>query len=88
MGRELSRLYVATLFDLSGHVAAVTGGSSGIGRSIALGLVQADLPSQFWRAMKRAHPDECAGAAAFLAFRDSDFVSGSTLVVDRGYAIR
>jgi 2-deoxy-D-gluconate 3-dehydrogenase len=29
------------LFDLSGHVAAVTGGNGGIGRSIALGLAQA-----------------------------------------------
>jgi 2-deoxy-D-gluconate 3-dehydrogenase len=35
-----------------------------------------------------AHPDECAGAAVFLASRASDFVTGSTLVVDRGYAIR
>ena len=29
------------LFDLSGGVAAVTGGNGGIGRSIALGLAQA-----------------------------------------------
>ena len=29
------------LFDLSGRVAAVTGGNGGIGRSIALGLAQA-----------------------------------------------
>jgi 2-dehydro-3-deoxy-D-gluconate 5-dehydrogenase len=41
MGRELSRLYLANLFDLSGHVAVVTGGNGGIGRSIALGLAQA-----------------------------------------------
>jgi 2-deoxy-D-gluconate 3-dehydrogenase len=31
----------ANLFDLSGHVAVVTGGNGGIGRSIALGLAQA-----------------------------------------------
>ena len=29
------------LFDLSGHVAVVTGGNGGIGRGIALGLAQA-----------------------------------------------
>ena len=29
------------LFDLSGHVAVVTGGNGGIGRSIALGFAQA-----------------------------------------------
>jgi NAD(P)-dependent dehydrogenase (short-subunit alcohol dehydrogenase family) len=81
MGRELSRLYLANHFGLSGHVAVVS-------RSIALGLAQAELPSQFWRATRRAHPDEYAGAAAFLASRDADFVSGSTLVVDGGYAIR
>jgi NAD(P)-dependent dehydrogenase (short-subunit alcohol dehydrogenase family) len=38
MGRGLSRLYLADLFDLSGHLEVVTGGNGGIGRSIALGL--------------------------------------------------
>ena len=32
---------LANLFDLSGHVAVVTGGNGGIGRSIALSLAQA-----------------------------------------------
>ena len=32
---------LANLFDLSGHVAVVTGGNGGIGRSIALGLARA-----------------------------------------------
>jgi len=41
MGRELSRLYLANLFGLSGHVALVTGGNNGIRRSVALGLAQA-----------------------------------------------
>ncbi len=53
MGRELSRLYLANLFDLSGNVAVVTGGNGGIGCSIALGLAQAELPSQFWRATRK-----------------------------------
>jgi 2-dehydro-3-deoxy-D-gluconate 5-dehydrogenase len=33
------------------------------------------------------HPDECAGAAVFLAAPASDFVTGAALVVDGGYSI-
>ncbi len=33
-------------------------------------------------------PEECAGAAVFLASRASDFVTGSIVYVDGGYAIR
>jgi 2-deoxy-D-gluconate 3-dehydrogenase len=33
-------------------------------------------------------PEELAGAAVFLASRASDFVTGTTLVVDGGYSIR
>jgi 2-deoxy-D-gluconate 3-dehydrogenase len=33
------------------------------------------------------NPDECAGAAVFLAAPASDFVTGTTLVVDGGYSI-
>jgi 2-deoxy-D-gluconate 3-dehydrogenase len=45
--------------------------------------VVARTPAGRW-----GHPDECAGAAVFLASRASDFVTGSTVVVDGGYAIR
>lgn len=45
--------------------------------------VVARTPAGRW-----GHPDECAGAAVFLASRASDFVTGSTIVVDGGYAIR
>ena len=33
-------------------------------------------------------PDECAGTAVYLSSRASDFVTGTTLFVDGGYAIR
>jgi 2-dehydro-3-deoxy-D-gluconate 5-dehydrogenase len=33
-------------------------------------------------------PEECAGAAIFLSAAASDFVTGATIVVDGGYAIR
>jgi 2-dehydro-3-deoxy-D-gluconate 5-dehydrogenase len=33
------------------------------------------------------NPDECAGAAVFLAAPASDFVTGASLVVDGGYSI-
>ncbi|MFZ0889886.1 MAG: SDR family oxidoreductase [Candidatus Binataceae bacterium] len=33
-------------------------------------------------------PEECAGAAIFLASRASDFITGSTVFVDGGYRIR
>jgi 2-deoxy-D-gluconate 3-dehydrogenase len=33
-------------------------------------------------------PEECAGAAVFLASRAADFVTGATIFVDGGYAVR
>jgi 2-dehydro-3-deoxy-D-gluconate 5-dehydrogenase len=34
------------------------------------------------------NPDECAGTAVYLASQASDFVTGATVCVDGGYAIR
>ena len=33
-------------------------------------------------------PEECAGTAVYLASRASDFVTGATLFIDGGFAIR
>ena len=45
--------------------------------------VVARTPAGRW-----GNPDELAGTAVFLASRASDFVTGTTVVVDGGYAIR
>ena len=63
--------------EKSGHVAVV------VKATPAYQEVVARTPAGRWE-----HPDECAGAAVFLASRASDFVTGSTVVVDGGYAIR
>jgi NAD(P)-dependent dehydrogenase (short-subunit alcohol dehydrogenase family) len=33
-------------------------------------------------------PEECAGAAVFLASHAADFVTGATIFVDGGYSVR
>jgi NAD(P)-dependent dehydrogenase (short-subunit alcohol dehydrogenase family) len=51
------------MFDLSGHVAVVTGGSSGIGRGIAAGLADAGADVAIWgrnEGRNRAARDELA----------------------------
>lgn len=40
-GLSIPADYVATLFDISGRVAVITGGGSGLGRAIAIGYAQA-----------------------------------------------
>jgi 2-deoxy-D-gluconate 3-dehydrogenase len=46
-------------------------------------LIMARTPAGRW-----GNPDECAGAAVFLASRAADFVTGATICVDGGYSIR
>ena len=47
------------LFDLSGHIAVITGGNSGIGLSMARGLAKAGAHVAIWAR------DEAKNAAAF-----------------------
>jgi hypothetical protein len=45
---------LAKLFDLSGHVAVITGGNGGIGRTIvAWAWPKPELQPPFWRAMRK-----------------------------------
>ncbi len=85
------------LFDLAGRVAVVTGGNGGIGRGM---WIETDMTAPV-RTMPLNHeilartpagrwgqPEEVAGTAVYLASRASDFVTGTTIRVDGGYAIR
>ncbi len=37
---------------------------------------------------RRGEPDDIAGVVAFLASRDADFITGQTITVDGGWAMR
>jgi len=61
---------VASAFDLSGHVAVVTGGSSGIGKGIAEGLAQAGADVAIWA----RSAERCAAAADELSAHNTRVV--------------
>ena len=70
---------VAQLFDLTGRVALITGGSKGLGRSMALGLAQAGATT----VLLSRHIEEATRAAADLeaeAKRESLGLAGDVTV--------
>lgn len=64
------------LFDLSGRVAVVTGGSRGLGRALVSGLERV------------ADASEMVGTVVYLAGDASSFTTGAMLRVDGGLAAR
>jgi NAD(P)-dependent dehydrogenase (short-subunit alcohol dehydrogenase family) len=74
-------------FDLSGHVAVVTGGSSGIGKGIADGLAQAGADVAIWG----RNAERCADAAEELSAHGTQVVDvvcdvSDPVAVDRAFA--
>lgn len=70
----------ASPFDLSGHVAVVTGGSSGIGKGIAEGLAQAGADVAIWA----RDAERCARAAEELSAHGTRVVDAVCDVSDPG----
>ncbi len=81
---------------LSGQTAIVTGGASGIGAAIARAFARAgawSTPQSMKELLKLipygriGEPDDVAKLAVWLASDDSDYVVGSTIVIDSGMSL-
>jgi NAD(P)-dependent dehydrogenase (short-subunit alcohol dehydrogenase family) len=82
----------SSIFSLEGKTAAVIGGTSGIGRTLSLGLADAgaDVIASARRQTRTqmgrfGRTEELVGAAVYLCSDAASFVTGQTLVVDGGF---
>ena len=103
LGRADQTAYAAAAGTLTGFTrnAAVRLGEFGIRvNSIAPGIIDTDFPEslkddpayrnfriQFTPVRRIGRPEDVVGAAVFLASRESDFVTGETIVIDGGLSI-
>jgi NAD(P)-dependent dehydrogenase (short-subunit alcohol dehydrogenase family) len=81
------------LHDLTGKVAIVTGGSRGIGRAIAQGLLDvlvnnAGMSPLYGPLRRHGRPEEVAPIVVHLASRASSFTTGAIIRVDGGVTKR
>ncbi len=67
-------------FDLKGHVAVVTGASTGLGLQMAKAFAKRSIPLE--RHGRSGELDTCA---LFLASPASTYVTGQNIAVDGGY---
>jgi NAD(P)-dependent dehydrogenase (short-subunit alcohol dehydrogenase family) len=81
----------ALVYDLTGRVALVTGGNSGIGLAIGRTLADAGASIAVWGRERRDADRRLLladrRAALFLADPSLTFHTGDTVVVDGGYSI-